>query len=285
MREGVDASKVRNKFACPDCGGDLKWERRAAKCVCGSSFPIVHGVLQIEPASGAQAEYFARAWRESRPTTLSIETRRRLNMFKGALAGSILEIGAGDAVLARTHPDLDIVSSDLVLEGIADLGPRAAAFPLHRFPFKPRSFDTVVAFEVLEHLSPVERKQAIVCVERVLRPGGLFLLSVPTWPIAWLEWLLKAVRYRVWPRENNLEDWDFPHQIRFRAGQLELELNGFEVVGARCWARSGSVLGLYLVNPLLRTVRLPGIDLGFIDAAIPFDNGSNQVVLARKPGG
>jgi 2-polyprenyl-3-methyl-5-hydroxy-6-metoxy-1,4-benzoquinol methylase len=46
-------------------------------------------------------------------------------------------------------------------------------------PFEDESFDTVVCWEVLEHL-PAETEQAAFCeIARVLRPGGALYLSTP----------------------------------------------------------------------------------------------------------
>ncbi len=44
-------------------------------------------------------------------------------------------------------------------------------------PFSDNSFDTVTSFETLEHL--IERNQFLAELRRVLRPGGVFLLSTP----------------------------------------------------------------------------------------------------------
>lgn len=49
-------------------------------------------------------------------------------------------------------------------------------------PFPDNSFDAVVSFEVFEHVFNIE--EVLKEVRRVLRPGGIFLLSVP---FAWDE--------------------------------------------------------------------------------------------------
>jgi len=43
-----------------------------------------------------------------------------------------------------------------------------------------RSFDTIVAMEVLEHLPPEERGEILFSLARSLKPGGRFIISVPT---------------------------------------------------------------------------------------------------------
>lgn len=55
-----------------------------------------------------------------------------------------------------------------------------------QFPFQEQFFDLVGAFEVLEHIEQPER--AVQNVARALKPGGLFILSVPTDPAHWSSW-------------------------------------------------------------------------------------------------
>lgn len=49
-------------------------------------------------------------------------------------------------------------------------------------PFDDGSFDTVLSTQVIEHV--VDPKRAVAEIHRVLRPGGVLILSAPmTWPI------------------------------------------------------------------------------------------------------
>jgi SAM-dependent methyltransferase len=244
---------------------------------------VVGGVLIGAEATGVQAEHFGRAWAEHRATELSVHTRYRLGIFPEILRGDILEIGAGDGALARFRPDLRIFSTDLVLDGIRDLGKAAATCLSTALPFKDDSFDVVVAFEILEHLTPAERKTTLAEVHRVLRHQGQFLVSVPTWPMAWLERAIKALRSRCWPTLRNLQRWDHPHEIRFARGQLESELDGFDILTVHYWARSGTALGTFLLNPVMSRLNLPERDVHWLDRWTRWDHPSNQIILARVP--
>jgi len=234
-------------------------------------------------SAGTQAEFFSHAWSGQKPE-LSIDTRRRLQTFPEVLWGAILEVGAGDGRVARRFSHLDIISSDLVIDGIRDLGPRAVVCSAGCLPFKPNTFDLVIAFEVLEHLSSSDLPQALRELHRVLRPGAFLWLSVPAWPLSAMERILRAIRSRCWPTLTNLARWDFPHERRYESGVLEktLEPFGFEIMAVRTWSKSASALSQYLINPLLRRLRLPMVDLGALDALLSFDKGSNHVLLARK---
>lgn len=51
---------------------------------------------------------------------------------------------------------------------------------LLELPYEDNFFDVVFSFQVLEHIPPADLPQAIKEVYRVLKPGGLFIPSVPT---------------------------------------------------------------------------------------------------------
>jgi 2-polyprenyl-3-methyl-5-hydroxy-6-metoxy-1,4-benzoquinol methylase len=54
-----------------------------------------------------------------------------------------------------------------------------------RLPFPDGTFDTVLCYQVLEHIPPPERVTHVQEMWRVIRPGGHLLVSVPNrlWPI------------------------------------------------------------------------------------------------------
>jgi SAM-dependent methyltransferase len=81
-----------------------------------------------------------------------------------------------------------------------------------RLPFQRNFFDLVGAFEVLEHLKKPGR--AIHEVAKTVKPGGLFILSVPMNPGYWSSWDVFA-----------------GHVQRFKPAQLDaiLQKEGFKV--------------------------------------------------------
>ena len=72
------------------------------------------------------------------------------------------------------------VSLDVDPRGLADGGVCGSAI---RLPFTDGSFDVVAAFDVIEHCEP--EAAALAEIERVLAPGGRFLMSVPAYNWAW----------------------------------------------------------------------------------------------------
>jgi SAM-dependent methyltransferase len=157
--------------------------------------------------------------------------------------------------------------------------------PIQRLPFKPASFDVVIGFEVLEHLETRDVAASLQRIRWVLRPGGHLCVSVPTWPIARMEWLLRGVRWKCIPHLANIQRWDSPHHARYRPGELESVLvdQGFEHLWTKRWFGSFSAVASYGLNPILRRLGRRSLDLHHLDAYIPFEDFSNQVILARRP--
>jgi len=122
--------------------------------------------------------------------------RRLLGVLDAVLAQphlSVLEIGAGSAVamqdfLAR-HTDAKAVAMELSAASIraARRGSapslRAVAGNALDLPFKDRSFDAVVAFEVLEHLPDVAR--ALDEMLRVVGRPGFIIIGLPNHASLW----------------------------------------------------------------------------------------------------
>jgi len=83
--------------------------------------------------------------------------------------------------------DLDLPSLKKARDGLSMLPPSAGATQFltgdaYRLPFADQTFDAVICSEVLEHLETYDL--ALAEINRVLKPGGQF---VPTVPRAWPE--------------------------------------------------------------------------------------------------
>jgi SAM-dependent methyltransferase len=69
---------------------------------------------------------------------------------------------------------------------------------LPELPFADESFDVVTAFDVIEHCE--SESDAVREVFRVLRPGGLFLMSVPAYQWAWTDFDVANGHHRRYTR-------------------------------------------------------------------------------------
>jgi len=98
--------------------------------------------------------------------------------------GRLLDAGCGIAVLLRMIRDeqagLELHGMDFSFVAVSrtrDYGFPSVRARLPELPYADASFDCVVSTEVLEHLDRPE--QALRSFHRVLRPGGLLIVSVP----------------------------------------------------------------------------------------------------------
>jgi SAM-dependent methyltransferase len=124
----------------------------------------------------------------------------------GLLRGRLLDNGCGNQPFRpwyEPHVDEVITLDAAPGEGVAILG------FADRLPFADRTFDTVLATEVLEHVENVERAAAELF--RVLRPGGHALVTVPY----------------LYPTHE--APYDFRRFTHFGLADL-LKRNGFEVL-------------------------------------------------------
>lgn len=105
----------------------------------------------------------------------------------GRIAGDVLEIGTGSGygieVLAPRTERFVTLDKHAPTPGLLDrpgVEFRCATVP--PLPFADGSFDCVVSFQVIEH---IERDALFVAeARRVLRPGGMLILSTPNAPMS-----------------------------------------------------------------------------------------------------
>lgn len=132
-------------------------------------------------------------------------TERYAALVRDALqpASRLLDLGCGRGGLVEqlAHPLQQMVGIDPDLISLREHRlplPRAQAFS-HPLPFPSRTFDVICASWLLEHL---HQPEAVFCeIERVLRPGGLFIFVTPNrrHPLARLNELLgRAEKLQGW---------------------------------------------------------------------------------------
>lgn len=172
----------------------------------------------------------------------------------------VLEVGCGAAYGTRRLRDAGarIVGLDPDREALryasasAQEPPPAlvAANPVRGLPFGEGTFDTVVLFQVIEHIEPAELPPFLDELARVLRPGGTLLVTTPN----------RAIRLlplqRPWNRWHARE-----YDARSLAGVLARHFETVEVMGLRGSAeverierarsaRNRTLLRAYVQDPL-----------------------------------
>jgi SAM-dependent methyltransferase len=106
----------------------------------------------------------------------------RLLLEQGPLPPPLLDIGCGDGHFASVFVGSVDVGIDLDLSSLEEASRRGVYRHLEaasacRLPFRDGVFASVLANCALEHIPRLE--EALAEIGRVLRPGGLFVLTVP----------------------------------------------------------------------------------------------------------
>lgn len=127
-----------------------------------------------------------------------------LDIKKGDI---ILEVGCGDGfylhLLSNLNLSINLTGVDIDKQALASarknvLDKKVKLFHadlMKKLPFKSKSFDKIIMSEVAEHL-PNDVK-GLIEVKRVLRPGGMLVLTVPNanYPLLWdpINWICEHI--------------------------------------------------------------------------------------------
>jgi SAM-dependent methyltransferase len=140
--------------------------------------------------------------------------------------GALLDVGCGERPYEHCGAPLTRwIGLDADGNSAADIHGFADAIPLAE-----NSVDTILCTQVLEHVPDAEK--ALRELHRVLRPGGIAILTVPQY----------------WPLHE--EPYDFRRYTRIGFEQL-IRSHGFEILDYRAQGRGAAVAGQALNNAIL----------------------------------
>lgn len=204
---------------------------------------------------------------------------RGLAEFFPRLTGDVLDVGCGTKPYRRFIPAARYVGMELD-------SPRARAsfqadvyYDGRTFPFADGSFDGVLCSQVFEHVfTPGPFLQEI---QRVLRPGGCLVLTVP---FVWDEHEQPAdyARYSSFGLRAQLEQAGFVvEQHRKTLADARVLFQLFNAYLYKITLTGSPRLNLLLTVLLMAPVNLLGCCLGWILPANP-DMYLDNIVLARK---
>ncbi len=284
---------------CPGCGE--VFSSGNFKCpVCFSGPTICNGITvwnseEIEEGKGFNPDFFAKlAGLETKHFWFRVRNKlivRALDKYCPWF-DTFLEIGCGTGYvlsgISSRWPQRKIYGSEIFSEGLVFATKRVPKAHLmqmdaRNLPFV-EEFDAIGAFDVLEHIKKDE--QVMEQVWKALKPGGIFLLTVPQH-----KWL--------WSRT----DEHSCHVRRYEALEIHEKLNdsGFEIV------RSMSFVSLLLplmylsrfaggktgkpdllkelrINPIINKIceGIALIEESLINKGIDFPLGGSRMVVAKK---
>lgn len=101
--------------------------------------------------------------------------------------GKMLNIGFGNGLLEKklekSNENLELFGIDISGYAVKKMSKRLTGEyrlgNIIRIPFKSFAFDYIIALDVLEHIRPSETLKALSEVNRVLKKGGVLIVSVP----------------------------------------------------------------------------------------------------------
>lgn len=137
---------------------------------------------------------------------------RELRKMLPSLTGEVLDVGCGRQPYRAHLPATRYVGLDVDTPQTRALGKADVVYDGKTIPFPAASFDGVLCSQVLEHVFLPEK--FLGEINRVLRPGGRFILTVPF----------------VW--DEHEQPHDFGRYSSFGVRAL-LERNGFDVISLR----------------------------------------------------
>jgi SAM-dependent methyltransferase len=166
--------------------------------------------------------------------------RAILPLLDFSIRPRILDLGCGKGRFARALRDYgaDVVGLDgstAMLAGATSLDRVRGSG--RRLPFASRSFDAVVAIEVLEHLPAGSVRDVLAEMARVLRPGGLATVidknagaldaARPWLPSLVVKWVDERRGRWMYPAAAPFrEQWFWPSRLK---SKLEHDFNSVEV--------------------------------------------------------
>jgi SAM-dependent methyltransferase len=123
-------------------------------------------------------------YRSSNPVKKALLNRflNRTRSIVGSNPGRVLDVGTGEGLYWETEHDFEVVGVDVRLEALtaaSQNGIRCAQASAFALPFPDRTFDLVLAVEILEHLD--EPGSAVKELARVSRDRGLITVPWEPW--------------------------------------------------------------------------------------------------------
>lgn len=235
---------------CPGCSGHRFCDRRVADVLCthtcASCGLILSSIVRRKPKVGQYENVDLRAYLTSVGALRNEQSAAILSWLRPYVrpAARVLDVGCGfgsflqrareiGCDVAGIEPDADacagarqLLGDDVVQQGT-----------LEQVSLAPGSADVVASLDVLEHVPPEGHAAFARAITRVLVPGGLWVIKIPS--TEGLYYQLSSMAARIAPAIGGVfmrrlwqTDYEFPHTVYFNRPSLQKWLHryGFTVV-------------------------------------------------------
>lgn len=217
---------------------------------------------------GVESELARSAAEASQITSLDCEIERYLNPPADALHGldyafhlvgdvrgkTVLDLGcgSGENVIPLAKKGAKVTGIDLSPDLINVARRRAEKYGVdadlrvasaYETGLPSRSVDVVFCIAVLHHLDIQRAKNE---VRRVVKPGGLFIVSEPVR----FSWAVKQVR-KIFPTKLEVSEDEYP----LSAAQLALLTDGFQMIASRSFRSIFAAAGLKFARRFAKVIR------------------------------
>jgi 2-polyprenyl-3-methyl-5-hydroxy-6-metoxy-1,4-benzoquinol methylase len=238
---------------CPACGGASFADRRIAEGLtthtCRGCGLILSSMSRRKPKVGQYANVDLRAYLTSVGALRHEQSSAILSFLQphAAAPARVLDIGCGFGSFLRRaqeagyrvsgiEPDEHACAgaARLLGEGIVSHGTLQQVMPADG------SADVIATLDVLEHVPPADQTAFADLITRVLSPGGLWVIKVPS--TEGLYYRMSEMLARIGPalgatfmRRLWQTEYEFPHTVYFDRHTLQrwLHRHGFTVVDVR----------------------------------------------------
>lgn len=243
------------------------------------------GSPPADEVAAANITFYADLWSGAR-----LHQPHRFNTWPlveslAATAPARLEIGPGMRprlpIAGTCFVDLNETAASALLAA----GGYSGAARLTQLPFGADKFDLVAAFDILEHVP--DDTLAVAEITRVLRPGGLLLLSVPLHPSRWTDFDAMVGHYRRYS-PGDLTDLLAKHGYRVESSALfgmqpkNTALVSFGMDRIRKGSRVAMAVYNWVMMPLAAMFQRPlNVQQGLIDTT----NVDEIILVCRKQEG
>lgn len=159
----------------------------------------------------------------------SFHTGRYRKVVPSLKEGKTLDIGCGQP--CESMPDQAFLRFLNRKDAVGlDIKPVTGPYEFHqgdinKMPFADNTFDNVVAMEVLEHIHDVPG--ALKEIHRVLKPGGVFVMSTPdchpVWEFLWNGWtiLIGQMWHHAHVISMRVPDWRKALEVNFNVKKFQ----------------------------------------------------------------